>query len=225
MSMKILEEIERIKEKYSYYEIYEIVLRRMYAIVPCVVSNIVNKLQFKIRNVEYGRGFASRGIIVVENGARLPFTGTHNIKIANNVTINSSLKADAIGGECKTILRTITTKGKIIIGEHSGISNSAIIAQSLIQIGNYVKIGAGCKLYDTDFHSIDWNVRCSDNLMGITKPICIEDNVFIGAHSIILKGVTIGKGAVIGAGSVVTKSIPNNEVWAGNPARFIKKIN
>ena len=52
-----------------------------------------------------------------------------------------------------------------------------------------------------------------------------SDNVFIGAKTIITKPVTIGQGAVIGAGSVVTKDIPPYEIWAGVPARFIKKIN
>ena len=55
-------------------------------------------------------------------------------------------------------------------------------------------------------------------------PVVIEDNVFIGARCIILKGVTIGENSVVGAGSVVTKSIPANEIWAGNPAKFIRKI-
>ena len=58
----------------------------------------------------------------------------------------------------------------------------------------------------------------------ISKPIIINKGVFIGAHSIILKGVTIGNSSVVGAGSVVTKSIPEKEIWAGNPAKFIKKI-
>ena len=52
----------------------------------------------------------------------------------------------------------------------------------------------------------------------------IKDNAFIGAHSIILKGVTIGENSIIGAGSVVTKSVPDNQIWAGNPARFIRNI-
>ena len=52
----------------------------------------------------------------------------------------------------------------------------------------------------------------------------IKDHAFIGAHSLILKGVTIGKYSVVGAGSVVTKSIPDGEIWAGNPAHFIRKL-
>ncbi len=53
--------------------------------------------------------------------------------------------------------------------------------------------------------------------------IKVGNNVFIGCRSIIMSGVTIGDNAVVGAGSVVTKSIPDGEVWAGNPAKFIKK--
>ena len=57
-----------------------------------------------------------------------------------------------------------------------------------------------------------------------TAPILIKEGVFIGAHAIILKGVTIGRHSVIGAGAVVTKDVPDNEVWAGNPAKFVKKL-
>ena len=59
---------------------------------------------------------------------------------------------------------------------------------------------------------------------GETKPVIIKDGAFIGADGIILKGVTIGKKSVIGAGSVVTKSVPDGEIWAGNPAKFIRKL-
>ena len=57
-----------------------------------------------------------------------------------------------------------------------------------------------------------------------TKPVLIRQGAFIGAHSIILKGVTIGRHSVIGAGSVVTHDVPDNEIWAGNPAVFVKRI-
>lgn len=56
------------------------------------------------------------------------------------------------------------------------------------------------------------------------KPVVIGDDCFIGAGTMILKGVTIGARSVIGAGAVVTKSIPSDEVWAGNPAKLIKKL-
>lgn len=54
--------------------------------------------------------------------------------------------------------------------------------------------------------------------------VVIGNHVFIGINTIICKAVSIGDGAVIGAGSVVTRDIPAGEVWAGNPARFIKKL-
>lgn len=53
--------------------------------------------------------------------------------------------------------------------------------------------------------------------------IILKENAYIGCRTVICKPVTIGKNAVVGAGSVVTKNIPDNEVWAGNPARFIRK--
>ncbi|WP_282591784.1 acyltransferase [Gaoshiqia sediminis] len=107
------------------------------------------------------------------------------------------------------------------------MSSTALIAHHQITIGNNVKIGGGTCIYDTDFHAINPNTRAlqeTDREKKINLPVLIEDNVFIGAHTTILKGVTIGKNSVVGACSVVTKSIPANEIWAGNPARFIKTL-
>lgn len=92
-----------------------------------------------------------------------------------------------------------------------------------MKIGNHVLIGGGVQIYDNDFHAIDYRDRGSNEVIK-AAPVVIEDYAFIGANTIILKGVNIGKGSVVGAGSVVSKSIPSGEVWAGNPARFIKKI-
>ena len=86
-------------------------------------------------------------------------------------------------------------------------------------------IGGGCTIVDTDFHSLnplDW-FTFKDDANRVSKEVVIGDNVFIGMKTIILKGVHVGNNVVIGAGSVVTKDIPDNEIWAGNPARFIKK--
>jgi acetyltransferase-like isoleucine patch superfamily enzyme len=85
-------------------------------------------------------------------------------------------------------------------------------------------IGGGTKIYDTDFHSLEPAIRLGEDNDISTKPVLIKSGAFIGAHCIVLKGVTIGQYSIIGAGSVVTKDIPDWEIWAGNPAKFIRRI-
>ena len=93
------------------------------------------------------------------------------------------------------------------------------------RIGNNVKIGGCVLITDTDAHPMDYVARRSSNEGTKSAPVVIEDDVWVGAHCIILKGVTIGARSIIGAGSVVTKSIPADCVAAGNPCRVIKIIN
>lgn len=117
--------------------------------------------------------------------------------------------------------------GNLTIGHHSGMTNSTINCHESITIGHHVNIGAGCLIFDSDFHSLNWRDRLdgSDITKKKNAPVIIKDLAFIGTRSIILKGVTIGEKSIIGAGSVVTNNVPDGEIWAGNPARFIKKIN
>lgn len=90
----------------------------------------------------------------------------------------------------------------------------------LIRIGSRVTITAGVKFLTHDGSA--WLVRNEHNKRYQKyAPITIEDNVFIGVNSIIMLGVTIGSKVIIGAGSVVTKSVLNSSVYAGNPAKFI----
>jgi acetyltransferase-like isoleucine patch superfamily enzyme len=157
-----------------------------------------------------------RGILLIKNNGK--------IDIGNSVRINSSMFANPIGGDGKTMLTT-GPKGSIQIGNNVRISNAAIVSQETITIEDNVFLGGSCKIYDSDFHSLIPKFRCMDDDPDIkTKPVRICKDAFIGAHSIILKGVTIGDGAVIGAGCVVTKNVPAGEIWAGNPAKFIKKV-
>ena len=106
-----------------------------------------------------------------------------------------------------------------------GMSNTVIVATESISIGCNVMIGGGVTIVDCDFHSRNYNdwFTVNDEKNMPSSPVTIGDNVFIGMNSIILKGVTIGNGVIIGAGSVVSSDIPDNEVWAGNPARFLKR--
>lgn len=93
----------------------------------------------------------------------------------------------------------------------------------LVSIGNNVKISTGFVLLTHDF---GWSVikGINGSIVGNAKPVSIGSNVFFGFNVLVLGGVMVGDNVIIGAGSVVTKSIPSNEVWAGNPAHFICTI-
>ena len=113
-----------------------------------------------------------------------------------------------------------------MIGGGGGISHSAITCWEHVEIGNNVLIGSGVRIYDTDFHPLESRYRYGEEKDGskmMNKPVYIEDGAFIGAGSIILKGVRIGKNSIVGAGSVVAKSIPEGEIWAGNPAKKVRE--
>lgn len=181
-------------------------------------STPMNKLLFLFHGVKVGRNFKSRGRIMIRD-----YTGG-GIIIGNNVSVNSNINADPIGCDYKTIIYT-HHGGRIVIGNNVGMSNTTLCAHELIEINDFATIGAGVKIYDTDFHPLEADARQTGNHGIKTKPVKLGKHVFIGAQSIILKGVTIGDGAVIGAGSVVTKDVPPYEIWAGNPAKYCRSLN
>lgn len=193
-------------------------------IVKIIIKNIIDvfyKICFFISRSRY-KVIVGKGVIV--NGRIFIYSGQgHHILIGNGVRINSSLKSNPIGGATKTILYA-KGDGSISIGNNVGISNTAIVSQKKITIEDNVLIGGNCKIYDNDFHSLDFEMRMLPGNVGVSaSPVHIKQGSFIGAHCIILKGVTIGEYSIIGAGSVVTKDVPDGEIWAGNPAKFIRK--
>lgn len=104
------------------------------------------------------------------------------------------------------------------------MSSTRMWVHDSVAKGDNVKIGAYVLITDTDAHPLDYLARRTSNDGTKSAPIEIEDDVWVGALSIILKGFTIGAGSIIGAGSVVTKSIPADCVAAGNPCKVIKSL-
>ncbi|TKK67525.1 acyltransferase [Ilyomonas limi] len=175
------------------------------------------KILFKLNRVNYST-FKTKGV---------PYIKIHKagkIIIGKNFRMNNGFSGNVIGRQQRCIFNV---KGKLEIKNNVGVSSLAIVCHKLIEIGNNVLIGGNVAIYDTDFHSLNFEERTAipevkTNVM--SKEIIIEDNVFIGAHSLILKGVVIGRNSIVGAGSVVTKPIPPNEIWAGNPAKKIRSL-
>jgi acetyltransferase-like isoleucine patch superfamily enzyme len=143
--------------------------------------------------------------------------------IGDNFHAQGDIKWNSFGIIQPVLFYLRTPGAKIIIGNNVGISGSTISADTTVTIGNSVLIGTGCIISDTDAHPIKAEDRM-DHTKTLSKPIIIDDDVFIGARSIILKGVKIGKGSVVGAGSVVTKDVPPFCIVAGNPAKIVKYL-
>ena len=150
-----------------------------------------------------------------------------------------------IGKNCLVTANFIfeSQSGFISIGNNVNIGGANLISREGITIGNDVTMAWGITIYDHDSHSIYWDDRCKDNEQCYldfvnfnnavlnknwdsvkSGKIIICDKVWIGFDVLILKGVTIGEGAIIGAKSVVTKDVPAWTVCAGNPAKVVKYL-
>lgn len=189
---------------------------RIFRTIIGEINYSYNKFQIKKNSVSIGTNWKINGKIYIRNFGK--------VNIGNGFLANSSRLENPIGGD--TILRLIVRKKGILqIGNFVGISNSTIVCWTSIVIEDFVSIGGSCKIWDTDFHCIDPDERKANDERNIkTRPIWIKNNAFIGGNSIILKGVTIGENSIIGAGSVIANDIPPNQIWAGNPAKFIRNI-
>ena len=149
------------------------------------------------------------------------------LKIGKNFTLNSR-KASNLVGITNWASFQIINEGRIEIGDNCGFTSTVLSSRKLIKIGNNVLIGGNVRIYDHDYHSLNYLNRRNSKLDAQnvkTSEVIIEDDVFIGTNSIILKGVKIGARSIIGAGSVVSlKNIPPDSIVAGNPSKILKSI-
>ena len=191
------------------------VFRRI-TILCCMALNVIKFHSCKVKTE--GKFPRTRGRV------RISSTYPKHISFGSNVIINSGKRWNPVGLGIQTSLMAIDN-GIITIGSNVGMSNVSIVSRNEISIKDNVLLGSGVIIYDNDFHAINYEERVEFGDREIkSSPVVIEEGAFIGAGAMILKGVTIGEHSVVGAKSVVTKSIPANEIWAGNPARFIKRI-
>lgn len=144
------------------------------------------------------------------------------ISIGRGAVLKSSQISSFMGLNHPCKFSTLEAGAEIAIGDGFQASACVISARKSIRIGNRVMLGANVTILDNDCHSLDVALRQIKDADINSAPVVIEDDVFIGMNSIILKGVTIGRGSIVAAGSVVVKSVAPHSVVGGNPARELK---
>ena len=146
-----------------------------------------------------------------------------DVKLGNNVKLSKfiNLYGCTVGDNTKIGCFVEVQKGASI-GKNCKISTHTFICEGVL-IADGVFIGHGVTFINDKYPAaVNAEGKLATEADWSVEKTMIEDNVSIGSGSTILSGVTIKKGAIIGAGSVVTKNVPSDGVWAGNPAKFIK---
>jgi acetyltransferase-like isoleucine patch superfamily enzyme len=197
-------------------------LRRILRKVFRTVGGLYWTAQFQIKLWYNGVSFGKR--IRATGPVHLVVHPDGSLRMGDCVFVNSGSGRNPVGGGGRCII-DVGKGAHLEIGSNIGMSNCEIVCRKQIVIGDYCLLGGGVRVYDSDFHSVDCGMRRSRPDPGIRSEVVeLGSDVFVGAHATILKGVLIGKRSVIGAGAVVAKSVPADEIWAGNPARRIGSV-
>lgn len=184
-------------------------LHFLYCRLYYLIYTFPSRFVLRVKSVRIGRNnlFGGLPYVHIANGAVL--------QIGNGCRFMSKTVGNFIGINHRCILSSSCPGARLIIGDNCGFSGTSIWCFVSITIGNNVRVGANVVIMDGDAHQ-------DDPRAGKNAPIVIEDNVWIGAGVMVLKGVTIGRNSLIGAGSIVVKDIPANCVAAGNPCKVIR---
>lgn len=148
------------------------------------------------------------------------------IRMGKDVVLVSDSRTNTAGINHPVIIATHSNNAEIVLENNVGMSGVSIncVNQCIFKEG--VMLGANVNVWDTDFHPIEPQQRIHQTSImdAQNSPIILEKNVWVGANTTILKGVTIGENTVVGAMSLVNKVLPSNTVCAGNPARRVKDL-
>jgi len=177
------------------------------------------RIRFLLNGVSWGRGWRIFGMPIIQR-----HSGSQ-ILLGDGLELRSWKRSNPLVPNHAVVFATRTAEAVICVGNHCGFTGATLVAVKRIEIGNRVMLGANVTITDTDFHPLDARERIAHPSAGKSEPVKIEDYAFVGMNTVILKGVTIGRGAVVGANSVVTADVPADVIAAGNPARVIKPLN
>jgi acetyltransferase-like isoleucine patch superfamily enzyme len=180
--------------------------------------SLVARIRLRAHGARVGRRLRVRGPV------RLHCHRTGAIRIGDDCRIQSGFAGNPVGGGARMAI-WVGPGGRLTLGDRVGLSNSTIVCMSAVSIADDVFLGGGSRIYDTDFHSVRASERGRPGNPGTrTAPVTIGRRVFVGGHSILLKGIEVGEESVVGAGSVVRSSVPAHEMWAGNPAVPLRRM-
>jgi acetyltransferase-like isoleucine patch superfamily enzyme len=205
-----------------------------------MVKKIIKKLFFKsnfISSFEVYKNYLQQAKSTFLNNSTIRFDAKNDLENRKYLTIGEK-------GIIKANFVFETPKGEVIIGNNVHLGGVTFICRNKITIQDDVTMAWGITIYDHNSHSVFWEERKNDNHQCyedyknhngnnvankdwsnvIDRPIVVESKVWIGFDVTILKGVTIGEGAVVGAKSVVTKCVEPWTVVAGNPAVVVKYL-
>lgn len=114
--------------------------------------------------------------------------------------------------------------GEVRIGSDCLLNATWIGTWTSVTVGDRCLL-SDCELVDNDFHNLDPQRRHDPPVPASRAPIVVEDNVWIGMHALVMKGVRIGRDSVVGAATVVRADVPEGVVVIGNPQQIVKKFN
>lgn len=203
--------------------IYKVIRKLWRILFRNPFCHVITIVLMRGNNVKYG-SFSTNGIPIINVDRQ-----NSKITIGNKLRMNNGHADNCIGFSTRCSLIAMGG-GHIHIGNDVGMSQVAICAVGAdIIIGDHTLLGGGIKIYSSDFHSLSYIDRRDHEGTDLQNRHCasvtIGEDCFIGAGTIILKGVTIGDRTIIGAGSVITKSIPADCIAGGNPCKVIRQLN